>query len=82
VLKSKREFAKAYSIDEIKNHEKAYLELRENSMKKSQAKESVKPSLDQSSYKAPMKSSRLERILEEEEVEQRNKLMEKKRAIE
>jgi hypothetical protein len=57
------------------------LELRENSMKKSQAKESVKPSLDQS-YKAPMKSSRLERILEEEEVEQRNKLMEKKRAIE
>ena len=25
ILKEKREFAKAYSIDEIKSHEKAYL---------------------------------------------------------
>lgn len=75
IMKEKRDFAKAYSIDEIKNHEKSYLEIRDNIMRESSLKKSKIALEEQKNYKAPVKSSKLERILEEEKLNNKKQLM-------
>lgn len=70
--------SKNFNLEDINNHEKDYIKRREQTLSASQAKKNK----DEWHYKMPEKSEKLAKILEEESIQAKIRLEEKKRKLE